>query len=163
MKENAKAIIRRAKPADAPAIAAILRELVEEFGWFPLLKDEPAAETEARVARHLDLCLADDSHTVLVAENSAGAVIGYISVHWLPYLMLPGPEGYVSELFILESERGKGIGRKLLDTIREEALGRGCTRLHLVTAREGRDAYDIYLKWGWTERPHLANFVLPLE
>lgn len=81
MKENAKAIIRRAKPADVPAIAAILRALVEEFGWFSPLKDESAAETEARAARHLDLCLADDSHTVLVAENPAGAVVGYVSVH----------------------------------------------------------------------------------
>lgn len=76
-------------------------------------------------------------------------------------MMLPGPEGYVSELFIFESERGKGIGRALLDAVREEALGRGCTRLQLVTA-SSRDSYDIYLKWGWMERPHLADFVLPL-
>ena len=161
MKDNSKAIVRRAKSADVPAIVAILRELNEKLGWFPLMNDEPAVETEARVVRSLDLCLDDDSHTVLVAENPTGVIAGYISAHWLPYMTLSGPEGYVSELLVLESERGKGMGRKLLDTIREEALGRGCTRLQLVTARS-RDSYDIYLKWGWTERPHLADLILPL-
>ncbi len=161
MKENTEAIIRRAKPADAPAIAAVLRELNEELGWFPLMNDEPAAETEVRIVRHLDLCLADRSHTVLVAENFGGAITGYISAHWLPYMTLSGPEGYVSELLVLESERDKGMGRKLLAAIREEALGRGCTRLQLVTGKD-QDSYNIYLKWGWTERPHLADFVLPL-
>jgi len=110
MPKNEEIIIRPANLADAKAIEVILREL----GWFAHLNGETPSVTEERISRHLELCSVGESHLVLVAENQIGEVIGYIAVHWLPYLILAGPEGYVSELFIRESERGKGIGRKLL-------------------------------------------------
>ena len=151
--------IRRATSSDVPAIGVILREL----GWFPHINEESPAETEKRVAGHLELSHADDSHTVLVAENSAGSVVGYASVHWLPYLMLAGPEGFVSELFVLESERGKGVGRDLLDAVRSQAQDRGCVRLHLVNG-SNRESYQrrFYQKLGWKERARITDFILPL-
>lgn len=51
-------------------------------------------------------------------------IVGYIAVHWLPYLFLPAPEGYVSELFVSESVRGQGIGTQLLETVTIEAKRR---------------------------------------
>jgi len=104
----------------------------------------------------------DDSHTVYVAEDSAGAVVGYAAVHWLPYMLLAGPEGYVSELFIQESARGKGAGTKLLEVIEAEAKERGCSRLMLLNLRQ-RESYqrEFYKKHGWEERPGVANFVRP--
>ncbi len=98
--------VRPATPDDVPAIAALLRGL----GWFAFINDEATAKTETRVKKHLRLCMADDSHSVLVAEDAKGAIMGYVAVHWLPYLMLPGPEGYVSELFVAETARGMGVG-----------------------------------------------------
>ena len=105
----------------------------------------------------------DESHTVFVAENQNGEVVGYIAVHWLPYLMLAGSEGYISELFVRESDRGKGVGRKLLEVVNEQAIKRGCTRLMLVNGRN-RESYKrgFYQKLGWDERQEVANFVLLL-
>ena len=157
MRRNAEVTIRPATAADVGAIGLILREL----GWFAHMNEESPADTGARIVRQLELCGADDSHTVLVAENSENAVVGYVAAHWLPYLMLAGPEGYVSELFVLESERGKGIGGNLLKAVRAQASARGCVRLQLVTGRE-RMSYEMYKKLGWNERPGIANFVLPL-
>ena len=157
MHAKLEATIRPATPSDAAGIGAILREL----GWFPHINSEAPAETESRAARRVELCLADDSHTILVAENSAGMVVGYLSVHWLPYAMLSGMEGFVSELFVLESERGSGVGRKLLDATKERALERECSRLHLVTGK-GRGAYQFYSKLGWKERPEIMDFILPV-
>ncbi|MDY6916558.1 MAG: hypothetical protein SVP26_01230 [Chloroflexota bacterium] len=97
-----RANVRPATLNDTGAIASILREL----GWFAHISGESAGDTEARVARHFELCGADDSHTVLVTEDGRGEVAGYVAVHWLPYLMLGGPEGYVSELFVREGARG---------------------------------------------------------
>ncbi len=151
--------IRRATINDAPAIAAILRGL----GWFALVNEETAASTQARVERHLQLCLADTSHSIYVAEKEA-AVLGYAAVHWLPYLILAGPEGYVSELFLRDAARGQGIGTALLETVCAEAEERGCARLMLLNMRS-RESYQrgFYKKLGWQEREQAANFVLPLK
>ena len=151
--------IRPALLDDAPAISQILREL----DYFTHIANASPEEVADRFRRHLELCDADDSHTVLVAENETG-VVGYASVHWLPYLLLPGVEGYLSELFVRESERGKGIGTALLEAIKEQAHDRGCYRL-MLTNGEDRPAYQrgFYQERGWTERPGIANFVLLLQ
>jgi len=116
------------------------------------------------VSRHLSLCTAGDSHLILVAQTSSGEIAGYCAVHWLPYLILAGPEGYVSELFIKEDFRGQGIGSQLLESVKTEAQKRGCSRLMLLNMRK-RESYQrqFYSKQGWEERPDAANFVLPLK
>jgi len=151
--------VRSATLADAPVVAALLRGL----GWFALMNEESPAETERRLAEHLRLCLSDESHTVLVTESPEGAILGYVAVHWLPYLMLAGPEGYVSELFVSESARGAGLGTKLLEAVKDMAISRGCSRLMLVN-RKTRESYQrgFYRKLGWEEREEFANFVLNL-
>jgi len=127
------------------------------------MNEESPAETERRLAEHLRLCLSDESHTVLVTESPEGAILGYVAVHWLPYLMLAGPEGYVSELFVSESARGAGLGTKLLEAVKDMAISRGCSRLMLVN-RKTRESYQrgFYRKLGWEEREEFANFVLNL-
>ena len=145
---------------DALAISKILRDL----GWFGHLQEESFQETEQRIQKHITLCLQDDSHTLFVAENTHGNVIGYAAVHWLPYLMLKAPEGYVSELFVADSERGKGIGSQLLEVAKAEAKRRDCSRLSLLSIKH-RESYKrgFYKKRGWTEREEASNFVLFLE
>ena len=151
--------IRQAQTTDVDAIARILRSM----GWFAHLNSESVETTEARVARHLNLCNAEDSHSVYVAEDSAGDVVGYGAVHWMPTLFQTGPEGYVSELFVAASARGQGAGAKLLEAIKEEATARGCSRLLVMNMRY-RESYQrgFYRKCGWEERPDAVNFVLRL-
>jgi GNAT superfamily N-acetyltransferase len=151
-------LIRKAQPQDASGIADVLRDV----GWFAHINDEAPESTVDRLGRHLDMCLADDSHSIYVAELEE-IIVGYAAVHWLPFLMLRGPEGFISELFISEAARGQGIGAQMLTTIEDEARDRGCVRLGLLNARM-RDSYQrgFYKKHGWTERDDMVNFVLPL-
>lgn len=152
-------VLRPATPRDAPAIAAILQEL----GWFAHLKGLDPAQAAAQVARQLEQCLARDSHLVLVAQEPGGQVVAYGSVHWLPYLIKPGPEAYVSELFVQEAWRNRGLGRALLTAMEREARRRGCSQLMLVNNRQ-RDSYRraFFAKQGWQERPAMANLCRPL-
>jgi GNAT superfamily N-acetyltransferase len=152
--------IRKATREDATSIADLLRSL----GYFAHLEAEPAATTEQRVDRHLSLSLADDSHLMLVAQNPGGEILGYVAVHWLPYLFLPGPEGYVSELFVREVARSRGLGGRLLEEVKAEARRCGCWRLMLVNMRQ-RESYQrgFYAKKGWQERPAAANFVFNFD
>jgi len=153
-------LIRKAQASDVPAITEVLRSL----GLFALINGEEFQSTQERVARHLALCAQDDSHLVLVAQMPSGEIAGYCAVHWLPYLILAGPEGYVSELFIKDEVRGLGIGGQLLEAVQTEAQRQGCSRLMLLNVRQ-RESYQrqFYAKHGWKERPDAANFILPLD
>ena len=150
--------IRMAGLGDAQALAVILRET----GWFDVMAAESLEESEKRVRDLLAHGLADKSHSIYVAVDQEDLPAGYISVHWLPYLFLSGPEGYVSELFVSASARGGGIGAALLEAVRIEANNRGCARLSLLNGRQ-RESYHrkFYEKQGWEERPGMANFIFP--
>ena len=152
--------IRPVETQDIPGIVMVLRSP----GLFARISAEPFETTQRHVAAELALCQADDSHLVLVAQTSGGEIAGYAAVHWLPYLIHAGPEGYVSELFVRGEFRGQGIGGKLLAVIKAEAQRRGCSRLMLLNMRE-RESYQrqFYAKQGWEERPDAANFILKLE
>lgn len=151
--------IRPAEERDASALSTLIRGV----GFFSRLEGEDPDVTAARVLEHLRMCLADSSHTVLVATDTAGTVIGYVSIHWLPYLFLTGPEGYVSELFVGEAERGSGVGGELISAAIAEARRRDCARLMLIAVTT-RDSYrrEFYPKHGWIEREDMANFIYEL-
>jgi GNAT superfamily N-acetyltransferase len=152
--------IRKAQQEDAPALATLLRSI----GWSRRMQNEPVETTTQFVRQQLDLCLSSESHTVYVAEEAEAGLIGYVAVHWLPYLFLAGPEGFISDLFVHETGRGQGVGSQLLKVVIEEARNRGCSRLQLINFRT-RESYQrsFYSKVGWQERPDGANFVYYLE
>jgi GNAT superfamily N-acetyltransferase len=152
--------IRTARFSDCPALATLLREV----GWFEAINSKTPAEATAHIESHLADCLADDSHSVYVGVDEAGEVQGYVSVHRLSYLFLPGPEGYISELFLRPSARGKGLGASLLEAVKTEAQKRGVYRLSLLNNKT-RESYErgFYQKHGWEERPVMANFVYWME
>lgn len=176
--------IRKANESDAAAIAAILRQL----GWFTPLNTATPEQVVRQVEQHIQLCHTDRSHSIYVAEpvskdisesvsenapekesenvpeKVSSAVLGYIAVHWLPYLFLASPEGYISELFVHSDYYGRGIGQCLLNMVLAEAADRGCSRLMLVNSKN-RESYQrrFYVKQGWQERDNVANFVYPLS
>jgi GNAT superfamily N-acetyltransferase len=144
--------IRLARAEDAPAIAVLLATL----GDLPMLAGEDVADV---AARHVPAAVASPGTTLLLVEDDGG-LIGYANVHWVHDLFMPGPEGYLSELFILDAHRGRGIGSELLAMIETEARERGAFRLSLLNAKR-RASYErrFYEQHGWVERPEIANFV----
>lgn len=151
--------IRAARAGDAPELATLIREL----GLFERLKAEDADVTAVRVAKHLDACLSDDSHSLFVGIDGSGELSAYAAVHWLPYLFLTGPEGYLSELFVAAPARGQGMGTALLHAVVDKARERGCARLMLEAVRT-RESYTrgFYTARGWIEREDMANLVFEL-
>jgi GNAT superfamily N-acetyltransferase len=157
---STEAVIRPAKVSDSGAIFFILKEC----GCFSHTDNEALRTNEAYIIKNLERSNADENHTILVAENQNGEVVGYTAVHWLQYLMASDVRGYISELFVLPSARGRGIGRRLLEVVKEQALARRCSRLMVVNVKN-RITYPrrFFLKLAWKERPEVTNFILPLE
>ena len=116
------------------------------------------SDTEALLSRLVGC----DHHTVLVAKKR-DSLVGYTAVHWIPFPLYGGTEGYISELFIDDSIQGHGIGSRLLSRITEEARARKFFRLMLDNVRSTVSYHrGFYKKQGFVERD-ASNFVKELK
>jgi ribosomal protein S18 acetylase RimI-like enzyme len=53
------------------------------------------------------------------------------------------------ELVTIRSlQEGRGVGRALLDAVRDDALEAGCTRFWLITTNDNLRALELYQRWG---------------
>lgn len=149
--------IREAHLGDAPALADFLLSL-ELFKSLETLTPQALTEELERKLK----AASPSSHTLLVAADGT-EIVGYTAVHWLPALFQPGPDGYLSELFVSTVRRGEGVGSRLLRAVELEARHRGCPRLTLINLKN-RESYrrGFYAAHGFTEQPEAARFVKPL-
>ena len=139
--------IRRAVPADAPALAvlrydfrAALGEPTEERAAF---LERAAAWMRPRLAPAGEGC----SWLCWLAERRSpvGAIVGNL---WLQLLeKIPNPlaetewHGYVSNFYVLPEARG-GVGSLLLDEAIAEARRRGLDRVVLWQTPRSRSLYE---------------------
>ena len=147
-------MIRELNSEDIPLLARFLSNLdVAEWVRGRSLR-EIEGELSERHGRRTG------SSTILISLTDEGEVSGYGSVHWMPNFVLPGMEGYVSELFIAEKYRGQGIGDSILGEIEKKAATNGCYRLSLLNLRN-RESYQrgFYVKRNWEERINAANMI----
>ena len=120
-------------------------------------------EAQASIEKMIFLNIENSFHSIFVAIEK-GKIIGFIGFHIIPYLILSGKtEGYISELFISEEYRGKGIGGKLLEKVLKEAQENDCIRLHLINFKD-EESYkrSFYTKHEWEEREEGADFIYNL-
>lgn len=153
---EAEIVVRPATRADAGSIATILREI----GWFEALNQQTPAESTSSITERLKYVYESEEHTILIAEQRGGEIVGYIAVHWFVSLMR-GQEGYVSELFVKPNMTGNGVGSKLLQAIQQQAVQRNCLRLMLINWLH-RESYrrGFYAQKGWTEQSGAALFTV---
>ena len=64
---------------------------------------------------------------------------------------------HISELWVAENHRGKGVGSALLAEAEQLALDKGCHRIHLETRTEG--GRRLYERTGYHVFGTLANYV----
>ena len=149
--------IRKAVIDDAPFMAGILREI----GWSERRNAMPLEQVSEPIKNLIEHASKDpEGHTIYVAVNNEEKVIGFINVHWVPFVMLGGVEGYVSDVFVSPGASGMGAGKLLVDSVMREGEERDAYRLMLTNGKE-KPSYKrgFYKKAGWTERPKVANFV----
>src|SRR5581483_6571348 len=121
--------IRKATPADAMPNATLARS----GSKLQLIARESVDVIAQKIEANLRRVGAPADSSVYVAETEEREIAGYCAVHWVPFLLLAGGEGYVTELFVRPADTGQGIGSKLLEIVVAEARRRGCSRLSLLT------------------------------
>ncbi len=136
----------------------IVMLLHRELGWNPAFKADGST-----LRGRLNVLIEGENALLLVAELN-GKVVGYIHSEIVTYLLFAGREMLVSELFVREEARGKGIGTALMAAIEAEAVKHKCFRISVLNSRE-RESYKrgFYSRLGYDERAHVANFVKRLD
>ena len=83
----------------------------------------------------------------LLAAWSADRVLA-LAGYRLQETLIRGRFIYVDDLVSLASERGRGLGRQLLDAVSEEGRSQGCRDLVLDTGLDNVAAQRFYRRYG---------------
>jgi ribosomal protein S18 acetylase RimI-like enzyme len=134
--------VREANVEDAAEICGLARELAETVG------DEPPTEkaTRARLEELLD----ESRVRVLVAEDEAG-IVGGVSFWIKPDLAHGDTVVEVPMLVVAEDHRRTGVGKFLMEEVRNVASDNGASQIELVATRSNVTAREFYRSLGFVE------------
>lgn len=120
-KQKFPVTFRAATAADTALILRFIRALAE----YEHMSDDVVAD-EATLAEWL---FDKKKASVLFAVDADGKEVGF-ALYFYNFSTFLGRAGvYLEDLFVLESERGKGYGKALLLKLKELAEAEGCGRL----------------------------------
>lgn len=146
-----EATIRRVTTADLP----VLLELIREFYVFDGHPYDTGVLTRAL--------------TTLIEQPMLGGVwmmetdpdersqrprpeaVGYVVLGFSYSLEFHGRDAFVDELYLRAEHRGKGWGRRLLETALEAARAAGVAAVHLEVVRGNEPALGFYERAGFVD------------
>jgi GNAT superfamily N-acetyltransferase len=134
--------LRFAGAADVPVIAKLIRGLAH----FEKLEGE-VTMTEELLAKNL-FGPRPYAETLLAEDGSRVVGFALFFHNFSTFLAQPGI--YLEDLFVVPDQRGRGIGRALLERLAQIAIERGCGRLEWAVLDWNRDAIGFYERLGAT-------------
>lgn len=133
--------IRRAGAGDAANVARLLHDFNSEY-------DEPTPSIPTLTERLGEL-LAENDITVLLAGDPP---TGFALFRLRPSLWAKAEDAYLEELYVIPSQRRKGIGRALLEASIDAASEAGANHFELTTGETDTEARALYESRGFTNR-----------
>ncbi len=133
--------IRKATEADVPDILKLIKELAD-------FEKEPNAvqTTEADLLR--DGFGESPFFQVRVAEGLDGSILGFALFFFCWSTWTGRPSLFLEDLFVKASERGTGVGQKLLKECAKVAVDNNCARFEWEVLDWNQGARDFYHKIG---------------
>jgi ribosomal protein S18 acetylase RimI-like enzyme len=145
------ALIRRATPADAPALAAIgAATFVETFGHLYPREDLEAFVAEAYGLARTERDLADPAKAAWLVE-AHGAVVGYAQAGpcELPHPQVTAACGELKRFYFLQSWQGRGLGGRLFGEVMAWMLSPGPRDIWIGVWSENHGAQRFYRRQGF--------------
>jgi GNAT superfamily N-acetyltransferase len=141
------ALVRPYTAADREAVLALAPRLTEGVApW------RTAAEVREAVVGWVRGSIdgADDDHGLVLVAEVAGRVAGFVTAverrHWSGAV-----DAYIGELVVDAAVEGRGIGRALLDGVRDWARRHGLGAITLETGAANVRARSFYAAAGFAE------------
>jgi GNAT superfamily N-acetyltransferase len=135
-------LVRRAVPADSPAVQRFVFATLRSYGIEP--------DPEGLDADIVAFGSAGDGPALEWVADQGGTAVGSIVI-----TPMNPREAKLSKFFVDASRRGYGIGRRLLAHAVAEAQARRHQRLHLETRTKFLEAVHLYEATGWVRGPDL--------
>lgn len=106
--------------------------------------------------------IADPTHEglQLIARDEDSRACGFATVYWTWSTTEAERIGIMNDLFVLESDRGRGLADRLIEACRAECRAHGAGRLTWQTAPDNRRAQAVYDRVGGT-REQWVDYWLP--
>jgi GNAT superfamily N-acetyltransferase len=135
-------LLRQARREDVPEIVTLLADDVLGAGR------EGAADDAYFAA--FDQIEADPRRRLLIAEAD-GRVVGTLQLTTLPGLSRRGmPRGQIEAVRVAAGQRGRRLGRRMIEWAIEEARTQGCGLVQLTSDKQRPDAIRFYESLGFT-------------
>ena len=100
--------------------------------------------------RPLHQILQEDNHVIVAICKEDRNIIGIALLTM--YKVISGYRGMVEDLVVDAEQRGKGVGRKLMEKLLEEAKIRDLDEILLFTGHHRTPAINLYKSLGFTLR-----------
>ena len=137
--------IRPAGAADVPALVALMQDFYAEAGY--ALPAESAA-------RAFEALLAEPALGGVWIAEAGGAAVGHVVLTVCFSMEYGGPRGFIDDLFVRPSGRGRGAGAALLAAARSAAAARGVRVLHVEVGVDNDVAQRLYTRAGYADCGH---------
>lgn len=136
-------VIRRARPEEIES----LWELMAEFARYEKLEHTFTGSPEALAANLFGNGW--PAVDALVAEDR-GALVGYAMFYGGYSTFWTRPLMWLEDLFVTESRRGEGIGKRLLAEVSQVAVERNCARVDWAVLDWNLPSIEFYQRQGAT-------------
>ena len=146
--------IRRAKKEDCPAMLVLIRELA-------LYEKAPDEVTVNPI--HFEESGFGDNPVwwAFVVENAEKKVIAF-ALYYIRYSTWKGQVMYLEDILVTEALRGKGIGKMLIERLKEEAREKGFKRMTWQVLDWNEPAINFYKKFGAKFDPEWVNVTIEI-
>lgn len=94
--------------------------------------------------------LQEDNHVIFVVCRIENQIVGIALL--ATYKVISGHRGMVEDVVVDTAHRGKGIGRKLMEKLLEEAKHRNLNSVLLFSGHHRKAAIGLYKSLGFTLR-----------
>lgn len=131
-----------AQPAEAETVARLLIGFRNHLGL-----DWPS--DNAFLAGVERLIESSDARYLLGAPHDDSPPAGVAQVRFRYGIWWAAEDALLEDLFVLESARGSGLGRALVERVVQEARDRGCRRLELDVNDHNAAALALYRSFGF--------------
>lgn len=140
LKASLGSVARKARASDSPQ----LLELIREYYRYDGIRFD--AKTIGPALRKL---LRDEALGCVWIIEDAGHTAGYVILTFNYDLEFGGTEGIVTDLFLREQYRGRGLGKMALDRVSEYCRAREISAIELQVEDDNQAVQAFYRKLGF--------------